>query len=110
MVNMNRRQFFKVTGTTLAGSSLALLGVAPGTAFADQVRQFKLARTTETRNTCTYCSVGCGLLMYSLGDGAKNAAQNIIHIEGDPDHPVNRGTLCPERARACWTSSTARTA
>ncbi|MCH2968098.1 hypothetical protein K3W39_14745, partial [Listeria monocytogenes] len=62
------------------------------------VRHFKLAHTVETRNTCTYCSVGCGLIMYSQGDGAKNVAQNIIHIAGDADHPVNRGTLCPKGA------------
>jgi formate dehydrogenase major subunit len=36
--------------------------------------------------------------MYGLGDGAKNAASRIIHIEGDADHPVNRGTLCPKGA------------
>jgi formate dehydrogenase major subunit len=36
--------------------------------------------------------------MYSLGDKAKNAPAEIIHIEGDPDHPVNRGTLCPKGA------------
>jgi len=97
MVNMTRRQFFKVTGTTLAGSSLALLGAAPSPALAE-VRQYKLARMTETRNTCPYCSVACGVLMYSLGDGSMNAKANITHIEGDPDHPVNRGTLCPKGA------------
>lgn len=97
MVNMSRRQFFKVTGTTLASSSLALLGAAPSPALAE-VRQYKLARMTETRNTCPYCSVACGVLMYSLGDGAKNAKASIMHIEGDPDHPVNRGTLCPKGA------------
>jgi formate dehydrogenase major subunit len=63
-----------------------------------EVREYKLARTTETRNTCPYCAVGCGILMYSLGDKAKNAPAEIIHIEGDPDHPVNRGTLCPKGA------------
>lgn len=108
-MDMNRRQFFKVCGIGLGGSSLAALGMAPTEAFADQVRHFKLAHTVETRNTCTYCSVGCGLIMYSQGDGAKNVAQNIIHIEGDADHPVNRGTLCP-KVPACWTTSTARTA
>jgi formate dehydrogenase major subunit len=36
--------------------------------------------------------------MYGLGDGAKNAESNLFHIEGDPDHPVNRGTLCPKGA------------
>ncbi len=97
MLQMSRRQFLKVTATTLAGSSLALLGYSPDGALAE-VRQYKLSRTTETRNTCPYCSVGCGILMYGLGDGAKNAAASIIHIEGDPDHPVNRGTLCPKGA------------
>lgn len=97
MVTMNRRQFLKFTGASLAGSSLALIGFAPDTALAE-VRAYKLARTTETRNTCPYCSVACGLLMYSLGDKAKNAKASIIHIEGDPDHPVNRGTLCPKGA------------
>ena len=97
MVSMNRRQFLKVSGTGLAGSSLALLGASPAPAMAE-VRQFKLARMTETRNTCPYCSVACGLLMYGLGDGAKNSAAAIVHIEGDPDHPVNRGTLCPKGA------------
>ena len=62
------------------------------------MREFKLSRATETRNTCPYCSVACGVLMYSLGDKAKNARSSIFHIEGDPDHPVNRGTLCPKGA------------
>jgi len=97
MVNLTRRQFFKVTGSTLAGSSLALLGAAPTPALAE-VRQYKLTRMKETRNTCPYCSVACGILMYSLGDGAKNAEASIVHIEGDADHPVNRGTLCPKGA------------
>jgi formate dehydrogenase major subunit len=97
MLQLSRRQFLKVTATTLAGSSLALMGFSPADALAE-VRQYKLARTTETRNTCPYCSVGCGILMYSLGDNAKNAKASIIHIEGDPDHPVNRGTLCPKGA------------
>lgn len=97
MASMNRRQFLKVTGTSLAGSSMAALGMSPGTAMAE-VRQYKLARMTETRNICPYCSVACGLLMYGLGDGAKNAKPSIVHIEGDPDHPVNRGTLCPKGA------------
>jgi formate dehydrogenase major subunit len=97
MLQMSRRQFLKVSATTLAGSSLALLGYSPDVALAE-VRQYKLSRTTETRNTCPYCSVGCGILMYGLGDGAKNATTSIIHIEGDPDHPVNRGTLCPKGA------------
>jgi formate dehydrogenase major subunit len=97
MTDVNRRQFLQITGATLAGSSLALMGFSPTAAVAE-VREFKLLRTTETRNTCPYCAVACGIVMYSLGDGAKNAKASIIHIEGDPDHPVNRGTLCPKGA------------
>jgi len=95
MADVTRREFFKITGATLAGSSLALLGFSPTAALAE-VREFKLSRATETRNTCPYCSVACGVIMYSLGDRAKNARSSIFHIEGDPDHPVNRGTLCPK--------------
>ncbi len=94
---ISRRQFFKVTGATLASSSMALMGFSPTEVLAE-VRQFKLAQTTVARQTCTYCSVGCGILMYSLGDNAKNAKRSVIHVEGDADHPVNRGTLCPKGA------------
>jgi formate dehydrogenase major subunit len=96
-MDMNRRQFFRVSAAGLAASSLVALGFSPAPALAE-TRNFKLMRTTETRNTCPYCSVGCGIIMYSLGDKAKNVASGIIHIEGDPDHPVNRGTLCPKGA------------
>src|ERR1700737_190194 len=97
MTDLTRRQFLKITGATLAGSSLALLGFSASVAIAE-VREFKLSRTTETRNTCPYCAVACGIVMYGLGDASKNAEASIIHIEGDPDHPVNRGTLCPKGA------------
>ncbi len=96
-MQVNRRQFFKICAAGMGASSLAVMGFSPTLALAE-VRDFKLLRTTETRNTCPYCSVSCGLLMYSLGDKAKNAKLEIIHIEGDPDHPVNRGTLCPKGA------------
>jgi formate dehydrogenase major subunit len=97
MADVTRREFLKITSATLAGSSLVLLGFSPTAALAE-VREFKLTRATETRNTCPYCAVACGVLMYSLGDRAKNAKSSIFHIEGDPDHPVNRGTLCPKGA------------
>jgi formate dehydrogenase major subunit len=97
-MDMNRRQFFKVCGVGLGASSLAALGMAPPPAYAESIRHFKLARTRETRNTCPYCSVGCGLILYSQGSGGKNVSQEIIHIEGDSDHPVNQGTLCPKGA------------
>lgn len=96
-MQVTRRQFFKICSTGMGTASIALMGFSPNQALAE-TRTFKLARATETRNTCPYCSVSCGLLMYSLGDKAKNAKAEIYHIEGDPDHPVNRGTLCPKGA------------
>lgn len=96
-MQITRRQFFKVCSAGLGSSSIAAMGFAPAAALAE-TREYKLLRATETRNTCPYCSVSCGLLMYSLGDKAKNVETEIIHIEGDPDHPVNRGTLCPKGA------------
>ena len=96
-MELSRRGFIKLTSAGLAASSLGALGFGfVADAIAADVRPFKLAAATETRNTCTYCSVACGILIYSLGDRAKNARSDIIHIEGDPDHPVNRGTLCPK--------------
>lgn len=98
-MQLSRRAFLGRTGAGIAGTALGALGFGEvESAYAQAVRPFKLARTTETRNTCTYCSVGCGVIMYSLGDRAKNTAGSIVHIEGDPDHPVNRGTLCPKGA------------
>jgi formate dehydrogenase major subunit len=94
---MNRRHFFQICAAGMGTSSVVGLGVSPTTAMAE-VRAFKLARTTETRSTCPYCSVSCGVIMYTLGDKSKNIKSRVIHIEGDPDHPVNRGTLCPKGA------------
>jgi formate dehydrogenase major subunit len=96
-MDMNRRHFFRVSGAGLAASSLVALGFSPTAALAE-TRSFKLARTTETRSICPYCSVSCGLVIYTLGDKAKNVKSSIVHIEGDADHPVNRGTLCPKGA------------
>jgi formate dehydrogenase major subunit len=96
-MEVTRRQFFKVCAAGMGGSSVALMGFSPTAALAE-VRAFKLARATETRNMCPYCSVSCGVLIYTTGDKSKNAKADIIHIEGDPDNPVNRGTLCPKGA------------
>jgi ISXO2-like transposase domain/Molybdopterin oxidoreductase Fe4S4 domain len=73
---------------------------------AASVRPFKLTAASETRNTCAYCSVARGIVIYGLGDRAKNAVSDIIHIEGDPDHPVNRGTLCPKGSALTSRSTT----
>ena len=96
-MTLSRRQFFKLSASGIGATSLAALGFAPETVLAD-VRTFKLARTTETPSTCPYCSVSCGVILYSLGDRSKNSKAEIVHVEGDPDHPINRGTLCPKGA------------
>lgn len=98
-MQVTRRQFFRVCAAGMGSSSVVLMGFSPGNALAE-VREFKLTKATETRNTCPYCSVACGVLIYSLGDKSKNAQSRIFHIEGDPDNPVNRGTLCPKGAAA----------
>ncbi len=98
-MQVTRRKFFKICAGGMAGTSAAMLGFAPATALAAP-REYKLLRGKETRNTCTYCAVGCGMLLYSLGDSAKNSVGKLYHIEGDPDHPVSRGALCPKGAGA----------
>ena len=96
---ISRRQFMVAGSAGLAGTALGAFGfAAEEAAYAAAIRPFKLAGTTQTRNTCTYCAVGCGIIMYSRGNLAKGESADIIHIEGDPDHPTNRGTLCPKGA------------
>lgn len=98
-IDLSRRGFLKLAGAGVAATSLGAMGFGEAEA-AEQahVRAFKLTSTTETRNTCTYCSVACGILIYSRGDVAAGEKAEIIHIEGDADHPTNRGTLCPKGA------------
>ena len=95
---VTRRQFMKVSAAGLAASSVGALGfIDAGDALAAGVRPFKLEKATETRNTCPYCAVSCGVLVYSVAD-AKDGKAKVIHIEGDSDNPINRGTLCPRGA------------
>lgn len=98
-MELSRRQFLGTAGAGLAGTTLVALGFGEvEAAYAEAIRPFKLANTTETRNTCPYCSVACGIIMYSKGDLKKGEKAEIVHIEGDTDHPTNRGTLCPKGA------------
>lgn len=98
-MQLSRRQLMKLSGAGAAGSALGAFGFSGAEeAMAQAVRPFKLARAAETRNTCPYCSVSCGMILYSLGDRSKNTRSEIFHVEGDPDNPVNRGTLCPKGA------------
>ena len=98
-VEVSRRGLLKAASVGVAGTALGALGFdAAEAAEAAHVRAYKLAATTETRNTCPYCSVACGVIIYSKGDLRKGEHAEITHIEGDADHPTNRGTLCPKGA------------
>lgn len=98
-VEVTRRGFLKGTGGVVAGTALGALGFGGAeSALAQAVREFRLTAATETRNTCPYCSVSCGMLLYSRGDVSKGEKAEIFHVEGDADNPVNRGTLCPKGA------------
>ena len=92
-IKLTRRQFFQVTGAGLGTSSMTVMGLANA---VDPVfkKPNKLEKTTETRSTCPYCSVSCGVLLYSAKDATGK--QKVVHVEGDTDNPVNKGTLCPK--------------
>ena len=92
-MDLSRRDFLKVG--TLGGLTATVFGFDLAPAYA-QLRELKIARATETRSTCPYCSVSCGVIIYTLGDKAKNVTPQVVHVEGDADHPINRGTLCPK--------------
>ncbi len=81
----NRRQFLRgaVGVGTLAGLGLNL---QPARAAAAKL---KIAGAREVASVCPYCAVGCGQII-SVRDG------QIINIEGNPDSPISRGTLCPK--------------
>ncbi len=92
-MTLSRRGFLKA-GTV--GGTIAL-----GFDFSEaraEMRDLKISRTTETRSICPYCAVSCGVIVHTLGDRAKNVTGSVVHVEGDPDHPINRGTLCPKGA------------
>ena len=92
-MDISRRAFIQTT--VAGGATLSAFGFDVAAVYA-QAKTLKIARTSETRSTCPYCSVSCGVIIHTLGDRAKNAIPQVVHVEGDPDHPINRGTLCPK--------------
>lgn len=88
---LSRRGFLK-SGAALTTTSF---GFDLSRASA-QVRELKISRTTQTHSVCPYCAVGCSVVIHTLGDKSKNVKPTVVHVEGDPDSPVNRGTLCPK--------------
>jgi len=94
-MEVSRRSFMKAG--LLGGVGLTVFGFDAAPLVA-QTQGLKISRTTETRSTCPYCAVSCGVIIHTIGDKAKNVTPQVVHVEGDPDHPINRGTLCPKGA------------
>lgn len=90
-MELSRRGFLKAS--TVGGA--VALGFDLSKARAE-MRALKVSRTTETRSICPYCAVSCGVIIHTLGDRAKNAVSSVVHVEGDPDSPISRGSLCPK--------------
>lgn len=88
MFDLSRRQFLKLSGATAATIAVVELGFKPSEAKA-QANELKIARTTTTPTICPYCSVGCGILVH-----VNEEKNDVVFTEGDPDHPINKGTLC----------------
>ena len=89
-MELSRRQFFQASATALATTAFGFdLSEA-----AARAKELKIARTTQTQSVCPYCAVGCGVVIHTLGDRASNVKPTVVHIEGDTDSPINRGTLC----------------
>ena len=92
-MNLTRRTFLK--GALTSGAVTSVFGFNLRPAYA-QAQGLKIDRTTETRSICPYCAVSCGVIIHTLGDRATNVSPTVVHVEGDPDSPINRGALCPK--------------
>jgi formate dehydrogenase major subunit len=92
-MDVSRRQFIQISGATAAGLAVSGLGfdLKPVKAHA-QMLKTKYAK--ETTSICPYCAVGCGIIVHT----SKKGDGRVINIEGDPDHVINRGTLCSKGA------------
>lgn len=92
-MKVTRREFIQVTGATAAGLAVSGLGfdLKPVKAHA-QMLKTKYAK--ETTTICCYCAVGCGAIVHT----SKRGDGRVINIEGDPDHVINRGSLCSKGA------------
>lgn len=88
-MDVSRRNFLKLSGLSIAALA-AGLGFDPAVAKAKGY-VLKLEGSKKIPSICHFCSGGCGMLLY-IKDG------KLIHLEGDPDHPTNEGTLCPKAA------------
>jgi formate dehydrogenase major subunit len=86
-MKLSRRSFLKFSGSAI-GVSVLGIGVTPARAHAQPLA---IQYAKETTTICPYCAVGCGLIVHTR-------AGDVINTEGDPDHPINRGTICSKGA------------
>ena len=90
-MDLTRRGLFKATALAFAGSMAWELSNQSKAFAFDNQKEWKLEDTEERTSICCYCACGCGLVT-SVRDG------ELVHVEGDPDHFVNEGGLCPKGA------------
>lgn len=92
---ISRREFLKRTGVAAAGLTVASIGGLDIKPVQARVNSIKLSakKGKQYPSVCPYCSVGCGLIITS-----DEKTGQIINIEGNPDSPVNLGSLCPKGA------------
>lgn len=101
-MDVTRREFLVISGVVGAGVALSSLGLdlGPAKAFADELKIDRMKSARNTTSVCPYCSVGCGLIV-----STDTKAGKIINIDGDPDHPVNEGTLCSKGSAVFQTTA-----
>ncbi len=92
-MKLNRRDFVKLSSATALGVAFSGLGMAPAEAEIKKIAKMKLNRCKETTSVCAYCSVGCGLIVTT-----SLKTKRAINVEGNPDHPINEGSLCAKGA------------
>jgi formate dehydrogenase major subunit len=94
-MDVTRRDFMKVGAAGAAALGVSTLGFDVAEA-KSVTRELRIKGATVKHSVCPYCAVGCALLAYTRKNG--NGAEELVQIEGDPDSPVNEGTLCPKGA------------
>ena len=100
-MDLSRRAFLRGASAGAAGTALGAFGFGGAeAAYAAAVKPFRLTKTVEARSICPYCAVSCGMMVFAAESPAEPGKMEVVHIEGDSDNPVNRGTLCPKGAAA----------
>jgi formate dehydrogenase major subunit len=92
-MSLERRDFLKLTAACATVTAFGGLGLDLTQVHA-AAEMAKLKGSKQTTSVCCYCSVGCGLIVSTAQDGKGRA----VNVEGDPDHPINEGSLCPKGA------------